>query len=145
MGLIDKEMLSYLKLLHGSFNAFIFLLFLCQGSLGIRIRRRRLSGGQSPAGIVRWHRKLGPKLVLLGILGFCSGAFLALLDEGELFEHALHFTTGLLIAVALVATFLISRQIRGPSSPWRTPHFVVGLTIICLYLIQILLGLSILL
>lgn len=142
--MIDKEVLAYLRIVHGAFNSCVFLLFLWQGWLGVGIRRQRLSGGPLPVGLVSWHRRIGPKLALLALLGFLSGGTVALLDEGELFEHALHFTTGLIIAVAVVATFLISKQVKGLTSSWRTRHFVAGVAVVCLYVIQLLLGLGIL-
>ncbi len=38
--------MDYLKILHGSYNAIVGLLFLYQGSLGLRIKKERKAGGR---------------------------------------------------------------------------------------------------
>jgi hypothetical protein len=52
---------------------------------------------------------------------------------------------GSCIALLIIATFIISKKIKGPESLWRTPHFMIGLFILLLYIVQIYLGLGILL
>jgi hypothetical protein len=42
-----------------------------------------------------------------------------------------------------MTTFIISRKIGGSESPWRTPHFVIGLFILFLYPFQIYIGLNV--
>ena len=134
----------FLRLLHGLFNAAVMFLFFYQARLGFKIRRARLSKAPFPLAAVKRHRKIGPDLVVLGGLGFLAGLALALLFEGRVFQYPLHFFTGLTIVLLLIATFLVSRRIKGPNSPLRTPHFILGLSILVLYVIQSFLGLRIL-
>jgi uncharacterized membrane protein len=143
---MDKQLIPYLKLIHGSFNTLVMFLFLYQGRLGLRIRGQR-KHGKSPAvfEVVRKHRRFGPLFVLMGFIGFFAGLTLVIFDQGRVFVYPLHLMTGLLIVLLLVTTFLISKKIRGPDSSWRTPHFIVGIFIISFYIIQIFLGLGVLL
>jgi len=133
-----------LRLLHGLFNAAVMLLFFYQARLGITIRHARRSKAAFPLTAVKRHRKVGPVLVVLGGLGFLAGLALAILFEGRALQYPLHFFTGLTIVLLLIGTFLISRRIKGPNSPLRKPHFVLGLCVLVLYVIQSFLGLRIL-
>lgn len=142
--MIDKQVIAYLKLLHGAYNTSIMLLFVRQGLLGLKIRRNRIQGRQD-FNIVKRHRKLGPVLALMGIAGFIAGIIVIYLDKGRILEYPLHFLTGMSIALSITATFFISRKIRGVDSTWRTPHLIMGIFILCLYLIQATLGIGILL
>jgi len=134
-------MLQYLKYVHGSFNAAMMVLFFYQGSLGLRIRRARRTKGPFPMAAVRRHRRNGPILKTLGVVGFLLGLVLVLVDTGRVFEFPLHLFTGLTIVVLLISTNLVSRKIKGPASPLRTPHFVLGICILSLYVFQSFLGL----
>ena len=49
------------------------------------------------------------------------------------------------IALLALTTFIVSRRIKSLGSPWRTPHFLIGITILVLYAVQVFLGLDILL
>ncbi|MBI5213704.1 MAG: DUF4079 domain-containing protein [Nitrospirae bacterium] len=141
--MIDKQTIAYFKLLHGAYNTVMMLLFMYQGFLGLKIRRQRIQGRQNFS-IVKRHRKLGPVLALAGLSGFIAGMIVIYLDKGRIMEYPLHFLTGLSIAISIAATFLISRRIKGPDSPWRTPHLIIGIFILCLYIIQATLGIGIL-
>jgi Protein of unknown function (DUF4079) len=143
---MDKQLIPYLKLVHGSFNTLVMFLFLYQGRLGLKIRGQR-KHGKSPAifKVVKKHRRFGPILFFLGFIGFLAGLTLAVFDHGRVFEYPLHLIMGLLIVLLLITTFLISKEIRGSDSPWRTPHFMVGIFIISFYIIQIFIGLGVLL
>ena len=143
--MIDNQFLPYLKLAHGIFNLSMILLFLYQGRMGLKIRRARKAGAPFPLVVVRRHRKVGPVLALWGIMGFVAGVILILADKGRVFEYPLHFITGLTIALLLSATYLVSRRIKGPDSPFRKLHFGVGLLLLPLCIIQLALGLGILL
>jgi hypothetical protein len=134
-----------LRLLHGGYNALVALAFVYQGWLGLRIRRARKQGRDRDFGAVRRHRTNGPVLALLGALGYAAGATIIVLDKGHVFEYPAHHLTGASIVLLLAATFLVSRQIKGFESGWRTPHFLLGLAILAAYLGQLLLGLNILL
>jgi hypothetical protein len=143
--LIDKQIISYLKIFHGLFNFTIMLLFFYHGTLGFLIRKARLSKGPFPLKAVKRHRKAGPILMVCGVLGFIAGMVVMYLDEGKVLQYRLHFGTGAVIVMLLLATFGISRFIKGPDSPLRVPHSVIGVMILALYVFQCFLGLLILL
>ncbi len=139
-----REWLDILRYLHGSYNTIIFFAFLYQSWSGWNIRKERLAGGNRTISLVSRHRKNGPVLALLAVMGYVAGDALTYLDKGYLFQFPFHALTGLGIVFFIMLTFLTSRRIRGLLSPWRTPHFVMGLVILFFYVIQELLGLDIL-
>ena len=143
--LIDKALLANLRLAHGAFNATMLLFFLYQGMLGFRIRRDRLAGAPLPLSVIKRHRKAGPILTVLGGLGFLGGISVVLLDKGHILAFPPHFLTGLTIVVLLIATFRISRDIKGPDSSFRRPHFILGIAVLCMYALNVLFGIGILL
>ncbi|RJQ47185.1 MAG: DUF4079 family protein [Nitrospiraceae bacterium] len=138
---MNREIIPYLKLLHGAFNTVVILLFVYQGLLGLKIRK----SDKKPLHIIRWHRRVGPVIAVLGISGFIAGMTVVFLDTGRILKYPLHFITGFTIAALITATFIISRKIKGPEPYWRNRHFALGILIICLYLVQAFLGLGILL
>lgn len=142
--MVEKEYLVYFRYVHGSYNFLIMLMVFYAGTLGLRVRRARKAGSRASKE-VRRHRRLGPFLAPLGVAGFFAGVILVMLDSGHVFEYPLHFAVGLLIALLVSLTFLVSRRIIGISSPWRNVHFTLGIAIVCLYLLQVFLGLGILL
>ncbi len=142
--LIDKQLLADLRPVHGLYNAIVMLLFLYQGQLGFRIRRERKSGASPSFPMIRRHRRMGPVLAILGGLGFLEGLTLVLLDTGNVLEYPPHFFAGLTIVVLLIATYKISRDIKGPDSPYRAPHFVFGVVILCLYVVNVMIGIGVL-
>lgn len=142
--LIDKELLLGLRWVHAFYNGAILLLFFYHGWLGGKIRSGRKAKVPLPFPAIKRHRKMGPVLVILGVTGFFIGFTLVMLHTGNLLEYPLHFFTGLLIVTLLVTTWTLSRNIKGPDSPYRTPHFIVGIAILCLYLVEAVLGLGIL-
>jgi hypothetical protein len=142
--MIPKEWLGILRVVHGSYNMIVALAFISQGWLGLKIRRERKAGGARDFDIVRRHRHRGPLLVLLGILGYGAGAVLIYADKGHFFKYPLHHIIGLGIVILLTATFFITREIKGPESPWRNRHAIVSIGILCLYLVQLLIGLNVL-
>jgi hypothetical protein len=143
--LIDRELLAQLRLVHAFFNTSVMLLFFYHGWIGLAIRRARTSKGTLPFALIKRHRKMGPILTILGGLGFSIGLTLVLLDTGNVFEYASHFIVGCLIVLLIAVTFLMSRKIKGRDSSLRTPHFVIGLAILFLYLIEFFLGIGALL
>lgn len=144
MSLIDKEIISWLRLGHGLYNSIVILLFLRQGWLGLAIRRARKAKAPLPLKAIKKHRKSGPVLTVLGVLGFFIGLTLVTLDERNYLEYWHHLFTGLAIVLLLLATYRLSRKIAGPDSPHRTPHFAIGVAILCLYLVEAFLGVGIL-
>lgn len=143
--MIPREWLDLLRIGHGAYNAVVVLALITQGWLGLRIRRERKAGGARDFDIVRRHRSRGPLLVLLGILGYVAGAVLIGIDKGHFFEYPLHNIVGAGIVILLAATFFITRRIKGTEATWRIRHGIVGIGILCLYLVQLFLGLNILL
>lgn len=141
----SKEAIAYLKLAHGLYNTIIASLFIYQGWLGLKIRKERSAGSIQAFKKIKKHRRNGPPLVILGVLGFCAGAILVYIDKGDIFKYPLHLVNGLFIALSINTTLLISTKIKGASSPWRGRHLLLGLFILCLYLLQIWFGLNILL
>ena len=142
--LIDRQLLADLRLAHGIYNLLVMLLFLYQGWLGFRIRRDRRGHAPLSLPVIKRHRKAGPVLALMGGFGFFAGLTLVLLDTGNVLEYQLHLFTGLTICVLLIATYRISRDIKGPDSPFRTSHFALGVAILCLYFVNVFLGIGVL-
>ncbi len=142
--LIDRHILSYLRLVHAFYNSSVMLLFFYHGWMGITIRRLRKAGGPLPFPVIRRHRKFGPPLVILGIIGFFIGFTLVLIDTGRVLEYPPHLFTGLAIAVLLPVIFAVTRKIKGPDSPYRNPHFMLGVLLLFLYVIEVCLGVGVL-
>ncbi len=143
--LIDRALLADLRLAHGAFNFIVMLLFLYQGWLGFRIRRARISSLPLPFPLIKRHRKAGPALAILGAVGFLAGSALVLIDTGNIVEHPAHLFAGVIIVFLLLLTYLVSRKIKGQSVPQRDYHFKVGIAILCMYLVNVLLGVGALL
>ncbi len=140
-----RQGIQYLKLLHGFYNSVMMFLFIYQGVLGIRIRAQRKKGaGSVRFEIVKRHRNTGPFLAVAGVAGFFFGAILTYIDNGRVLKYPIHFFTGLIIASLIVSTYSISRKIRNETQNMRNIHYVIGITILCLYPLQVLLGLGIL-
>ena len=132
------------KLFHGSFNTLLALAFMYQAWMGLAVRRGR-KRGEPQVGVVKRHRRLGPILVALGLLGFCAGLTLVIIDKGRIVEYPPHLIVGSLICLFLLGQYTVSKKIKGLESPWRTPHLAIGVGIVLLYVVQILIGISILL
>jgi len=131
----------YLQLAHALFGGALLLAFFFQSWLGIRIRRRRLAAVPDFAA-VRRHRRLGPALTRLLPLVFLAGLGTAYLDHGAWVVYPAHLAVGAALLLAAAVTEFLSRRIRGPQSPWRLPHIIIGGAILALFLAQALLGLS---
>ena len=143
--MINRELIPYLKLAHGAYNTLVMSLLIYQGWLGLRIRKKRKAGERQDFEIIKRHRRNGPIFAIMGCVGFLAGITIIYFDKGRIFLYPLHFINGSLIALLLISTYLISKKIRANESPWRTRHFILGIVILCLYLIQVYLGLGILL
>jgi len=144
--LISQKLLTPLRLGHGIFNLSLVILFFYTARLGLQIRKARKQGQPRPALAIKRHRKLGPVLAALGPLGFGVGIILVLIDTGNIFKYPAHLSVGIIIVALLVSTFLVSRKITTPkASPFRQTHFLLGLTILTLYLLEVILGLGVLL
>ncbi len=139
-----NEYLDVLKILHGSYNTLVMFLFFYQGFIGWKIRRERIQGKTRDFSLIRKHRKAGPIFAILGILGFFFGLVLVFIDKGHLLQYPLHFVTGFLLVSLIVVVYFISRKIKANQSPLRTPHFVMGLSLIVIYILQVFIGLDVL-
>jgi hypothetical protein len=142
--LIDRYLLSQLRLVHGAFNVCVMVSLFYHGWQGLLIRRARTAKAPLPFPVIRRHRKMGPFLTAAGILGFSAGIALVLADSGRVLEYPPHLFFGILIAILLITTFSISRKIKGQESPLRTPHALIGIAILCLYVVEVFLGLGVL-
>ena len=141
---MDRSIIPSLRVAHGLYNILVFLLFLYQGWLGIRIRKERLQSRLPTAGITRRHRQFGPILSVIGFTGFISGLVVIFLDSGMLFIFRFHFTAGFVISIFIIIAYFSSRRIKGSDSAGRTHHLAAGIILICLYFIQIFIGIAIL-
>lgn len=144
MPLIDREIIPWLRLGHGLYNTTIIILFFPQAWMGLRIRRARKAGAPIPIEAVKKHRQRGPVLALLGIIGFFIGLTVVTLDQRNYLEYWQHLVNGSAIVMLLAATYAISKKIKGPDSPYRVPHFIIGIILLVLYLYEALLGAGIL-
>ncbi len=142
--MFDKQIIDYLKLLHGFYNSMVIVVFIYQGFLGLRIRKGRKAGSH-PSHIIKRHKRLGPILTIASMIGFLSGAVIVFIDHGHIYKYPLHFITGLLIVLSVVTVFLISKKIKSIDSKFRDIHFRLGIFILCLYIIQAFFGLGLLL
>jgi hypothetical protein len=142
--LIDKQLLSDLQLVHAFYNTTVVLLFWYQAWLGMKIRRMRQNRSPLPLSAIRRHRKGGPVFAAAAFLGYFMGLFIVFLDKGKVFEYRLHFLVGSTIMLFIIANIVISRRIKGQSPAYRGPHFLTGVIILSLYLLQIFLGIGIL-
>ena len=131
------------KVAHGSFNALLALAFLYQAWMGLTIRRAR-KRGESQIIAMKRHRRFGPFLVVMGLLGYCLGLILVYIDKGRVLEYPLHLAVGSLIVLFLLGQYAVSGKIKGLESSWRTPHLAIGVGLICLYVLQIGVGIGVL-
>jgi hypothetical protein len=138
-------MISWLALGHGVFNSLVALFFCYQGWLGHIVRRHRLTGAAPPLSVVRRHRRQGPWLVGLGWTGFVVGLVLVLIDKGVVVAYPLHFSLGLTIVLTLAGVWAASRKITGRGPEGRSRHRLLGILLLCLYPVQVIVGLGILL
>jgi len=143
--MISKQILADLRLFHGLYNFIIASLFFYQGWLGLTIRRQRKTGKPSRITTAKRHRKLGPVIAILSVMGLFTGIILILIDKGNILEYPLHLSVGVTLVLFILVSYRISKKIRGRDSPYRNPHFIVGISILSLYLLQLFLGLGVLL
>jgi len=137
-------MVAFLAPLHGLFNAVVGVLLFVQAWRGLKIRRARRTGGAFPVSSVKRHRKNGPILPYLAATGFAAGLLLIALDHRPLISFPTHFFFGLSIVLLLWLLRRLGVRIKGPLSPIRTPHFVLGIALLVIYVVQVGLGFSLL-
>lgn len=141
----SKMLIPYMTIGHALFNTCLFIVFIYQAAIGWRIRKNRLSADKPEAAKIRRHRKMGPVIAALLPLGFLAGLLITFLGEGGMGKHPLHLGVGSLLVAAVISTWLVSKNIKGTSSSWRTLHLGIGIIIIVLFIGQIFLGLNMLL
>ena len=138
-----RLMIPWFALGHGIFNSLVMLFFCYQGWLGHVIRRQRLAGGPAPLPVVRRHRRQGSWLVVFGWAGFFAGTVIALIDKGRVVTpHPLHFSLGLAMVLTLGGAWIASRQITGRGPEGRGCHRLLGILLLCLYPVQVMVGLG---
>jgi hypothetical protein len=144
--MMSKEVMVYLKAIHGSFNSFVFILFCYQGWLGLKIRISRKTGRYPISSVIKRHRKAGPFIAGLGLSGYAAGLIVGRLshDHAHTSTSSSHLMLGSVLVVAILVVLLLSRRIKGMDPFWRTIHFFSGLCLLCLYMTQIIFGLNIL-
>jgi hypothetical protein len=140
----EEQLIANFRYLHGTFNTCIALGIFYQGLLGLRVRKGRVSGSPDTKA-AKVHRRFGPVIMPLGVMGFLVGTGLAFWDHGHILKYPLHFVNGAAITVLLISTSVVSRGIREGDTPWRGLHLVLGVLILCLYGFQLFLGVGILL
>lgn len=140
-----QELVPVLQVVHGAFNGALLVAFLVQGTLGWRIRRRRLAGTPQDFTVVRKHRGRGPALTALAVAGYLAGLLTAYLHRGTLVTAPAHLAGGTALLACCAVAFVLGRRIRGSQSAARTPHFVAGLVTLALFVVQAFLGLDVLL
>lgn len=140
---MKENIIGYLKLLHGTYNFAVFLLFLYQASLGYRIKKGRNEEAALSAPVISRHRKLGPVIAALGITGYIAGVIMVLIDKGHIFNYPLHFGGGVLIVILIISTVIVSRQIKTGETKFRDIHFRIGAVIILVYILQVSVGFGI--
>lgn len=141
--MIDKGLIADLKPVHGAVNILVMFLFWYQALLGFMIRKARKAGGLNPRAAKR-HRKAGPFFALLAAAGYIGGALLGYLDNNRLLKYPLHFINGTVIVMVIVMTFIVTRRMTQQAERLRAMHLALGLLILCLYALQVFLGLGIL-
>jgi len=139
----SDRIISTLQVAHVFFNSALFFALAFQGLLGWRIRNKRIAGVLQDFSVVKKHRALGPILATLLPIGYLVGLITAYLHKGLWVPYPGHFTVGTALLAVVCSTYLVSKRIRGIQSPWRTPHLELGLLLLCVFLVQIFLGLNI--
>lgn len=134
---------STLQLAHVFFNGALLFSLAYQGLLGLSIRRKRVAGVLQDFDVVRRHRALGPVLATLLPFGYLAGLATVYIHRGLWVRYPGHFAAGTVLLLVVGSTVLVSRKIRGAQSPWRTPHFELGVLLLCTFLVQVYLGLNI--
>ena len=141
--MLAKQVIAGLRLVHGTYNLLIFLLFWYQAFLGFTIRKARKAGGSNQKA-VRRHRKTGPVLAVLAIAGYAGGAVLGYLDNGRVLKYPLHFFTGSTIVMLIILSVIVSRSITYGREEKRNLHLSLGVLLLWCYAFQAFLGLGIL-
>jgi len=141
--MVSDGVVSALQLAHVFVNGALFFALAYQGQLGWRIRRRRVAGVLPDFSVVKRHRALGPILAMLLPIGYLAGLITAYLHKGLWVRYPGHLAVGTVLLAIVFSTVLVSKRIRGAQSPWRTPHFALGLLLLSAFLVQIYLGLNI--
>jgi hypothetical protein len=141
--MVSDAVVSTLQVGHVLFNSALFFAFGFQGLLGLRIRKRRVAGALQDFSVVKRHRALGPRLATLLPVGYLAGLITAYLHKGLWVRYPGHLAAGTALLLVAGAAVMVSKRIRGAHSPWRTPHFALGVLLLCSFLVQIYLGLNI--
>jgi hypothetical protein len=140
----SDRIVSALQFAHVFSNGALFLALAYQGRLGWRIRNTRVTGVLQDFSVAKRHRALGSVLATLLPVGYLTGLTTAYIHKGLWLRYPGHLAVGTVLLAIVFSVVLTSRGIRGIQSPWRTPHFALGLLLLSSFLVQIYLGLNIL-
>lgn len=141
--MISDRAVSTLQITHVFFNSALFFALAYQALLGFRVRRKRIAGVLQDFNAVKRHRALGPVLATLLPFGYLAGLITVYLHKGLWARYPAHLAGGTFLLAIVCSVVVVSTRIRGAQSPWRTPHFGLGLLLLCAFLLQIFLGLNI--
>jgi len=141
--MVSDGVVSILQGAHVFFNSALFFALAYQGLLGWRIRKKRTAGVLQDFSMVQKHRTLGPILAVLLPVGYLAGLITVYLHKGLWVRYPGHLAGGTVVLAILCAVVLVSKRIRGAQSPWRTPHYELGLLLLGAMIVQIYLGLNI--
>lgn len=141
--MITDGIVSTLQVTHAFFAGVLFLAFVFQGHLGWRLRKKRVAGVLQDFSLVKKHRARGPILATLVSVVYLAGLITVYLHKGLWVRHPGHLAGGTVLLVVVGSVYLASKRIRGTQSPWRTPHFALGLLLLCAFAVQIYLGLNV--
>lgn len=82
--------------------------------------------------------------IVMGIAGFFIGMTLVYIEHGNILKFPYHLAAGSILAVLIFLQFLISKKITQSAAALRNRHFITGIIIVCLYFIQVILGVTVL-
>ena len=141
--MLSHQAILWLKYAHGGYGLLLLSAFCFQGWNGFRIRRARVKKSARPPSAIKAHRAWGPVIAVLCPIGFLLGFSTAILDKGAL-EYPLHLFTGLALVAFIAAVYGSSRKITKEAPRQRNAHAIAGAVALCLYVIQVFIGIGVL-
>ena len=81
---------------------------------------------------------------MLAIAGFLFGFVLATFDKGIL-EYPAHLAVGVALVSLIIISYATSKKLKAHRVSFGAPHFIVGVGVLALYLVNAFIGLGVLL